>query len=688
MAREKLVKTQYVGKDFDTFWDDLVERANSVFSEELSGSSASDDPILKMILDSNAYGLGGLAWYLDKYVNNLYLSTTTDRVIAARIARQSGYKPARASSATTDLQVSLSKAYAFDVTISTGFKFKTSTGLVYEAMHSVTWVAGDISAKTLTVGEGETRKAVFVSTGGANQRFRLPGTDSTSYVIGTTMLVLVAGTPWTEVELMQAEPLNIYEVEYDESPPMLRFGNNLSGNIPKADAEIRVSYRIGHGKLGNVIQGSIAKESVPLFVNGTSISLVVSQPDKATGGDDPESLDSIKANAPRYFAARHVAVTRTDYEALASSFNDPQYGRPAKVSALNTRSAEDDPELNIHITSIEDDLDALQTSVQGSVDSAQTSSATIGTALTSLSACATEAGVQATAASTAESQVSASILLLAQYAASLSAKLTEVDGFADDIVDENASSSTVSNANAIKALVVDMVALSSSVQDQANALGGPKNSLDTMTSALTDLGTDITTAVSSASSARANIDTKMTAIETVLGTYDTSISASLADIFNHVDEHWSAASQANIVTVPLVTKDQDGFYTEPSLGLMRALQNYLDDKKDVTHTVNVVSGGYTLVAATVSIKVKVLTNYVVSAVLAQVEAQANALLKDRDYGERLVLQSFYDIKKNVEGVDYLNVTLGPSGKRDADGNLVITVTELVTRGSVTVQEAD
>ena len=62
------------------------------------------------------------------------------------------------------------------------------------------------------------------------------------------------------------------------------------------------------------------------------------------------------------------------------------------------------------------------------------------------------------------------------------------------------------------------------------------------------------------------------------------------------------------------------------------------------------------------------------------------LLKDNTPGDGLMLQTVYDIKNEIDGIDYLNVTLGPSGYVDGDGNIVVASYETITKGTITVTE--
>ena len=75
------------------------------------------------------------------------------------------------------------------------------------------------------------------------------------------------------------------------------------------------------------------------MVSFEQISLVITNPEGTSGGSDPESLSSIKANAPAVFKSRNVNVTLEDYEARSQSFVDPVFGRIAVATLPLRRDA-------------------------------------------------------------------------------------------------------------------------------------------------------------------------------------------------------------------------------------------------------------------------------------------------------------------------------------------------------------
>ena len=94
------------------------------------------------------------------------------------------------------------------------------------------------------------------------------------------------------------------------------FGDGVEGaTLPTGQNNIQASYRIGSGLSGNVGAGSITTLiDRPLGVSG------VNNPSAATGGQDPQSVDDIRANAPLSVLTLGRAVSITDYQNFAQSF--------------------------------------------------------------------------------------------------------------------------------------------------------------------------------------------------------------------------------------------------------------------------------------------------------------------------------------------------------------------------------
>lgn len=94
------------------------------------------------------------------------------------------------------------------------------------------------------------------------------------------------------------------------------FGDGVEGaTLPTGQNNVQANYRIGSGLSGNVGPGSITTLiDRPLGVSG------VNNPSAATGGQDPQSVDDIRANAPLSVLTLGRAVSIIDYQNFSQSF--------------------------------------------------------------------------------------------------------------------------------------------------------------------------------------------------------------------------------------------------------------------------------------------------------------------------------------------------------------------------------
>ncbi len=85
--------------------------------------------------------------------------------------------------------------------------------------------------------------------------------------------------------------------------------------LPTGQNNIQANYRIGLGSSGNVAANALTTLiDRPLGVSGAT------NPAPATGGQDPQSVDDIRSNAPLTVLTLGRAVSLTDYQNYASTF--------------------------------------------------------------------------------------------------------------------------------------------------------------------------------------------------------------------------------------------------------------------------------------------------------------------------------------------------------------------------------
>jgi hypothetical protein len=135
----------------------------------------------------------------------------------------------------------------------------------------------------------------------------------------TSLEVKVNGVTWTAVaSLYKQPPWQTVYASQDQPDGTARtlFGDGVEGALlPTGQNNVQATYRIGSGLAGNVGAGTLTTlMDRPLGVTG------VSNPQGATGGQDPQSVDDIRANAPQTVLTLGRAVSIADYENFARSF--------------------------------------------------------------------------------------------------------------------------------------------------------------------------------------------------------------------------------------------------------------------------------------------------------------------------------------------------------------------------------
>ena len=111
----------------------------------------------------------------------------------------------------------------------------------------------------------------------------------------------------------------IFQVNYDSDfGATIVFGDGTVGVSPNDTASYLVTYRIGGGSRGNLVDNSIAV-TVAATSNGNARSGNMNNTSPATGGANAESVANAKRWAPLTFARQNRIVTLDDYSVFANS---------------------------------------------------------------------------------------------------------------------------------------------------------------------------------------------------------------------------------------------------------------------------------------------------------------------------------------------------------------------------------
>jgi predicted phage baseplate assembly protein len=198
-----------------------------------------------------------------------------------------------------------------------------SAKLAYSYVRSTVTIWGNVVAAT----QGATQQDVLGSGSAsqAGQSFPLSRSPltylpaPTAAGAGSTLVTSVNGVSWAEVgNLALAGPTDhVYMTQTDATAKTtVLFGDGVHGaRLPTGAANVTATYRVGLGVAGNAQIGQISQpQTRPQGVQG------VTNPLPASGGADPDTVETARANAPLAVMALDRVVSVQDYQDFARAW--------------------------------------------------------------------------------------------------------------------------------------------------------------------------------------------------------------------------------------------------------------------------------------------------------------------------------------------------------------------------------
>jgi hypothetical protein len=317
--------------DFNEIRTTLIEylRADSDFTDyDFEGST------LSVLIDLLAYNTYYTAFNTNMVVNELFLSSATLRDNVVAIAKQLGYNPksitAPVAYANFDVDFPQSSPDVIFLRQGTGFTTIFDDNLyqyiVIEDQESAV-VNGTASFRNVPIYEGSLIVDSYtVNNSLQSQRFIIenPGAD-----ISTIRVKVFESENSTSFDFYEFSN-NILNVnkdskvyfidEIEDEKYEIFFGDGVLGRKLQNGEFIEVSYVVTNGPATNGAR-SFTFAGVLEDINGssnypTNISVFNNLSIPADGGEDIESISSIKFNAPKLFGTQDRAVTSEDYAAI------------------------------------------------------------------------------------------------------------------------------------------------------------------------------------------------------------------------------------------------------------------------------------------------------------------------------------------------------------------------------------
>ena len=318
--------------DFDGIKQSIKDylRTNSNFTDyDFEGSN------LSAIIDTLAYNTYISSYNANMVSNEVFLDSATLRENVVSIARNIGYLPRSRKSSKTNISfsVDVSSSNISTLTLKSGplalsasnFNKQSFTFCIMEDITVPVDSTGTAVFDNINVCEGSYLNSVFVVNSSLpNQRFILPnaGIDTNN------IRVLVRDSSTSTVTRKYTQYDNLIGVDTDTPLYFLReteaeryevlFGDGVFGKSIEEPNQIEVTYLSCSGSVANGLSsftyiGSLSDQNGATVTSGISGLTVNSV---SSGGEEIESVESIKKLAPNIYASQNRAVTSTDFETL------------------------------------------------------------------------------------------------------------------------------------------------------------------------------------------------------------------------------------------------------------------------------------------------------------------------------------------------------------------------------------
>ena len=321
--------TQVANLDFEDIKSSLKDylRATSDFTDyDFEGSA------MATLLDTLAYNTYYTAFNTNMVVNELFIDSATLRDNVVSIAKQLGYRPKSATAPVA--YVSFTATYV-NPTSDTELLLKKGTGFIANYDNTLYQYVvlddakGQVSNGVATftdvpVYEGTQVVNTFtINTSFKNQRFILDNQNIDTNSI--RVRVFSGGGSFSEPYLVADNILDVdgeskvfFLDEIDDERYEVILGDGVLGKKIENASRVEVSYITTNGPTSNGVRSFIFSGVLENTsgVSPQNINTNITSSIPSAGGENIESTNNIKFNAPKSYGAQDRAVTSNDYSSI------------------------------------------------------------------------------------------------------------------------------------------------------------------------------------------------------------------------------------------------------------------------------------------------------------------------------------------------------------------------------------
>jgi hypothetical protein len=353
------IDVDYIQRDFSSTVDAIITFANVNYGPGTSANrlwtSFNADSFSRNWLEIVAFVSDVFFFYFDNQSTQSYLQTATVLSSVKDIAKQFGFTPKSATSASGVVTVVTTGAG----TISRGTIFEATNGAQFFVTQNTSIpFAGSFN---LPVVQGTIVSEQFTAEGLQNEEFDLIGPNvvvdsdnlnpldiSPQITVGGNSYKLVPsfirfnGTDTAPISDTLGNLIGgggrVFQLdERPDGTPYIKFGDGIFGRKLNAGELITISYRSGGGSIGNIPEQTLTK-----VVSSSPIISSVTNSADFSGGADAQTIEQLRELIPASLRTLDRAVSEQDYsDLLVSTFSE--------VFAASTEANLEDPGIDLNI---------------------------------------------------------------------------------------------------------------------------------------------------------------------------------------------------------------------------------------------------------------------------------------------------------------------------------------------------
>ena len=309
--------------DFDGIKDNLktfLSQQDEFVDYDFEGSG------MNILLDVLAYNTHYLGYNANMLANEMYLDSADQRASVVSLAKQVGYTPRSAVSAKATIDLVVNNASGSSITMSRGTKFsatvdETNYNFVNNADVSISPVDGVYKFSSLDLFEGTYLNFKYTAnTSDTEQRFIIPNDNVDTNTLTVKVQNSASDSTTNTYTLAQGitgldSSSKVYFLQEVENGRFeVYFGDGVLGQAIADGNIVILDYITCNRDEANGATTFTLAGNVGGFTDVTITTL-----NNANGGDAPETIKSIKFNAPRDYTSQDRAVTADDYKVLVKS---------------------------------------------------------------------------------------------------------------------------------------------------------------------------------------------------------------------------------------------------------------------------------------------------------------------------------------------------------------------------------